>query len=278
MYTKQSIILKSDFYSRFGETQGAMYFEKTGFPCAILDSGSNSLLFSLGCGVRAYGRAYGDVLKVLNDNSNVCDVHFTDNGKGAQVLYSLDIEGIKDAEQTAKYTVNKLLFKMGSTERVEGNCGQAAVCDGFAPEGWAAYMEDGVAKSVPLPLNDYNVILIQTGRIAFSCDEDDILQFSSCERSRTEAAVAGLRNCRTDVFFEMVNESHESVCRILRPKGILSEVASYAMTADGIKACRICDIGIICFCERERTDTVVHFMKMSCSRKLGNGVRISVVK
>ena len=46
MYTKQSIILKSDFYSRFGETQGAMYFEKTGFPCAILDSGSNSLLFS----------------------------------------------------------------------------------------------------------------------------------------------------------------------------------------------------------------------------------------
>ena len=82
MYTEKSVDLKRDFYARYGKTSGRLFFKKVGLPCVIFDGGKNSLVLTLDCGVRVYGRQYGDVLKVLNCDTNVCDVHFVKNCKG----------------------------------------------------------------------------------------------------------------------------------------------------------------------------------------------------
>lgn len=278
MYTKKSIVLKSDFYARFGEANGIIHFERTGLPCAMLDSGSCALAFSMGCGVRAYGRQYGDVLKVINDDENICDVHFVENGKGAQILYSADLNGVKGMKQTAMYTINKLLCKIGSTGRIKDEFGMTALCDKYAPEGWCALKMYDEVKSLPLPMGLYNVILIQVGRIGFSCGEDEVMQFTSCERSRIEAAAAGLRACRTDVLFEMINESNQSINRILRPRGGVDKLSDIVLRVDGVKACRVCEIGIICFCERDKTDAVIHTLKRDGRASDGELSRICVVK
>ncbi len=278
MYTEQSIRLKSDFYARYGETKGELYFEKTGLPCTLLDGGTHLLVFSLGCGVRAYGRGYGDILRVLDTESNVCDVHFTEHGKGAQVLYRMDIPNIKGMKDTALYTINKLLLKMGSTGRVENKSSLAAMCDRYAPNGWCAVKEYDEIKSAPLPLSDYNVILIQVRKNGFSCREEDIRQFAECEKSRVEVAAAALRDCRTDVLFEMVNESQKGIERVLLPKEQSICAVRCALQTDGVTAARICDCGIISFCEKSSTDSAIHSIRMACERNLGYSARVSVVK
>ena len=80
MYTESSVELKSDFYSRYGTASGVLYFERVGLPFALLKGEDSVLGFAASCGVRAYGRRCGDVIKVLDSESNVCDVRFGGSG------------------------------------------------------------------------------------------------------------------------------------------------------------------------------------------------------
>lgn len=278
MYTEQSVKLKSDFYARYGETTGELYFEKTGLPCTILDGGRDKMMFSFECGVRAYARAYGDVLRVIDDRSNVCDVHFTEHGKGAQILYRMDVPDIKGMKETALYTINKLLWKMNRTGREEGIYPDWAICDRYAPKGWCAVKQNDEIKSVPLPVADCNTILVQIRKNGFMCSGEDRKYFEEGERRRISAAASSLKECRTDVFFDMVSESQRSIERVLMPIKEAVCAVECAENADGVEAVRITDRGIIAFCKKSMTDSAVHFIHMACEKNLGYGVRISVVK
>lgn len=278
MYTEKSVELKADFYSRFGETQGKLYFERTGLPCKIIDGGEEFMAFSLGCGVRAYGRGYGDILRVMDSNSNECDVHFVKSGKGAQILYTKDIENISEMSGTAGYTVNKLLRKMGCNDRMESDTGIEAVCDRYGDNGWCAVKVDGKFGSVPLPLGGYNVILIRTRKRKINADRDVMEVFWRSERDRIREACDGLRKCGLEAFFKCINESQISIEKMLKPSRELMAAAESARNGEGVCAVRICDLGVIAFIKRSNTDTAVHGIINECSKELGYAVRVAVVK
>ncbi|MBQ3123920.1 MAG: hypothetical protein IJC09_00655 [Clostridia bacterium] len=278
MYTEKSVSLKSDFYTRYGETKGELYFEKTGIVCVVLDADTHKLMFPLDCCVRAYGRGYGDVLKVMDADTNVCDVHFVDGGKGAQVLYTTDIPDISGAKTTILYTVNKLLMRMGSAGRLAKEYADVALCDEYAQKGWCAVKSYGEVKSVPLPLIDYNVLLIRARKNKITDNEEKLKEFYPGEKERIRMAMAGLKECRTEVLFDAINESQKSIERLLSPSQELISVVHSTYAVDGIDATRISDYGVISFCKKQKTDSAIKRIKSECERALGYPVRISVVK
>lgn len=278
MYTEKSIDLKNDFYLRYGESRGILYFEKTGVPCTILDAGTSMLTFPLKCGVRAYGRGYCDVLKIIDTQTNICDVHFVENGKGAQILYRKDIEDLRGMKETVLYTVNKILIKMGSSGRVEKDYGDTAICDKYAPEGWCAVKINDKIESVPFPMNDYSVLLIRPRKNRLSGNEQARKQFDIGEKDRIATAGSALKKCRTDIFFDMVNESEKSIERLLAPSTEATRTVHATYGIEGVDAARICDMGIISFCKRNKTDNAINRIKAECKFSLGYSVRISVVK
>ena len=278
MYTEKSVELKSDFYSRYGESHGRLYYEKSGLPCVILGGGEEFMAFSLDCGVRAYGRDYGDVLKICDSDSNVCDIHFASRGKGAQILYRRDIFGIREMDEVVSHTVNKLLRKIGCNERMPADDGYCAVCDRYGADGWCAVKLHGQFKSVPLPLGGYNVILIRTRkqRLVFECDEFEHFRYG--DRERIRLSTESLKECRLDAFFDMINKSELSMEHMLNPSDEILSVIKSAQDTDGVCACRITDIGVVAFCRKEMTDVALRGIINQCSRRLGYAVRVAVVK
>lgn len=277
MYTEKSVGLKSDFYCRYGDGGGVLYFERTGLPCKIMEGNGGYMAFSLDCGVRAYGRRGGDMLKILNSDTNVCEARFVKGGKGTQILYKTDLPNVSEMRETVRYTIAKLLKKMGSTGITPSRELLVGVCDEFAPNGWCAVNERGNTARVPLPLFDCNVILVRPRRGRFF-GSDGIMRFRESEDRRITAAAAALRECRTEVFFEMVNESQTSLERILLPSERLLNVANAVRDTEGVFAARICDIGVVAFCKKELTDNVVNAVNRSCRRSLGYTLPIAVVK
>lgn len=277
MYTEKSVELKSDFYSRYGEAAGQLYFERAGIPCVLMDSGTHMLAFALGCGVRAYGRSCGDVLRIINADSDECDVRFAPNGCGAQILYKQDIRNISGARETAEYTVEKLLRKMRRIRRGEPG-GLTDICDRYGSGGWCAYAEHGAIHQVPLPLLHKNVILIRAGRRKRINESEALSRFCAAETERIAAAVEGLKKCRIEVLFEMLNESERSVERLLSPPRQSVCAARAAMETDGVLAARICDIGVVCITEEEKTDSVIHTVSGEYERRAGYPAGIIVVK
>ncbi len=277
MYTEKSVNLKSDFYCRYGQASGELWFERTGLPCVLMESKTHMLAFSLDCGVRAYGRGYGDVLRVLNADSSVCDVHFVQNGKGAQILYKTDIPDIKGMHDVEDYTINKLLYKMGSTGRVKDDTSLVSICDNYAPKGWCVVREYSDFKSVPLPISAYNVLLIRTRKSRFTSDKDGLVQFSESETQRIKAAALALKECREDVLFEIINESQKSVERTFSPSSAMVCAVDAALE-NGALAARICDIGIVTFCRRSDTDSLARAVRVAFEREIGYRPSVSVVK
>ena len=216
MYTEPSIELKSDFYCRYGSAALKLYFERTGLPCVILDSGSERLAFALGLGVRAYGRECGDILRIINADSNECDVSFAPHGLGAQILYKEDMAGVAGMRETAEYTILKLLSAMRRIREPRMG-GIAELCDRFGSRGWCAYDDGDIVKQVPLPFMYNNVILVMTGKKRRGAAGDGYARFCEGEKLRIEYAARALRACRTDLFFEAVNESERSIERLLSP-------------------------------------------------------------
>ena len=277
MYTEKSVILKADFYCRYGETSGKLWFERTGLPCTLLESQTHMLAFSLDCGVRAYGRGYGDVMRVLNADSSVCDGHFVENGKGAQILYRTDISDIKGMREVEDYTINKLLYNMGSSGRVGGDTSLVGMCDKYAPNGWCLVKENDSAHSLPLPISRYNVLLIRVRKTRFTSDKAGLIQFSASETKRIKAAAAALKECREEVLFEMINESQASIERTFSPPPA-SVCAAAAAMESGALAARICDIGIIAFSYKSDTDSIARAVHTQFEREIGYRPAISVVK
>lgn len=278
MYTEKSVELKSDFYARYGETSGRLYFEKVGMPCVMLNGGNSMLVFALDCGVRAYGRAYGDVLRVLNADTNVCDVHFVKNGKGAQILYRTDISDIRGIRETAIYTINKLLYNMGSTGRLPDSGTLTEVCERHAPKGWCAIKDYDTFKSAPLPMDDYNILIIRGRKSRLSSNEEMLKQFQVGERDRISASFEGLKKCNMDTFFDMINESEKAIERLLSPNAQDISLVHATYGIDGVNATRICDCGVVCFCNKNKTDSVILRVLNECRSTLGYSVQISVAK
>ncbi len=278
MYTEKSITLKSDFYSRFGEGAGVVTFERTSTPCSILDGGDSFLAFGLGCGVRAYGRAYGDILKIMDSNSNVCDISFLKGGRGAEILYMADMPGIKGTEEHIIYTVNKLLKRMGRDSYRDCKDDMCQVVDKFAPQGWCAWCVDGEVRSMPFPLGEYNVILIRTRKCRIASDIDLLTQFRRGESERIALLGKSLKECRLEPFFEAVKVSEASVERLLLPSKELLAAVRAAENANGVMASRICDMGVVAFCKKALTDNAVHTIINECGRELGYTVNVSDAK
>lgn len=278
MYTQSSVDLKTDFYCRYGQARGRLIFEKTSVPCVVFDSGRDFLAFGLECGVRAYGRKYGDVLRIINADSDICNVSFAEDGKGAQILYKADMSKLNGTEEMVRYTINKLLATMGIGVRSRSCNGVYAVCDVYAPKGWCAVKIGGEIKSVPFPVSKYNVILVRTVKRRLNCGEEEIIRFSDSEKHRINAATEMLLECREDLFFDIVNESQESAERLLCPSEEQLIARAAVMSAVGVKASKICDIGIVAFCKKEKTDTAVHMIRTEGLRTLGYPLNISVVK
>ena len=277
MYTEASIELKSDFYCRYGNAALQLYFERTGLPCVILDSGSERLAFALGLGVRAYGRECGDILRIINADSNECDVTFAPHGLGAQILYKEDMVGISGMRETAEYTIQKLLCDMRRL-REPSMGGVVELCDRFGSRGWCAYDDGDIVKQVPLPLAYHNVILVMTGKKRRDTSGDGYARFCEGEKRRIEYAARALHACRTDLFFEAVNESELSIERLLSPPQASVEAVHGAMDADGVHAARICDAGVICITERDRTDSAIQSIVQSFESSIGYPPRVMVVK
>lgn len=278
MYTQSSVDLKADFYCRYGETRGKLVFERTAMPCVALDSGGDFLAFGLKCGIRAYGRGYGDVLRIIDSDSDICKVSRAPKGMGAQILYKADMAEVNGSDGMVAYTVNKLLAAMNIDERVSGSEGIYAVCDVYAPKGWCAVKRGGEIKSVPFPIGGYNVILIRTVKKRFNCGEDARAGFCESEFRRINEAAEVLSLCREDLFFEILNESQASAERLLCPAEEQVLAKNAAMSAPGVAAAKICNIGIAAFCEKDKTDAAVHMIRTEGLRTLGYPLNIAVVK
>ena len=278
MYTEVSIDLKTDFYSRYGETAGEVFFERTGMPCVLLDSGSHMLAFSMGCGVRAYGRNWGDVLRIMNADSNVCYVHFADSGMGAQILYKQDLQDIDGMKETVDYTVDKLLRRMHRGRSTAQPADVVAVCDRYGSHGYCAYVSHSMVRQIPLPMSDMNVILIRTGKKRLRTDTESIKHFRSSETRRIIAAAEALRECRIEVLLDMVNESERAIEMLFSPSRESLSAVRIAMETDGVLAARICKSGIICFVKKDRTDSAIHSIASEYEQRMGNPAGIVVVK
>lgn len=277
MYTEPSIELKSDFYCRYGSAALRLYFERTGLPCVILDSGKERLAFAMGCGVRAYGRECGDILRIINASSNECDVTFAPYGLGAQILYKEDITGVAGLRETTEYTILKLLCDMRRIRRpISG--GLAELCDIYGSRGWCAYEADGEAGQVPLPLMQHNVILIRADRSDRTLKNSGFTRFAEGERERIEFAARALRACRLELFFEAVNESEKAIERLLSPSSGAVAAVHSAMETDGVVAARICGMGVICITEKDRTDSAMHSITNRYAASTGRRPGIIVVK
>lgn len=278
MYTEKSVDLKKDFYARYGNAQGMLHFAKTGVACTVLDADVGKLMFPLDCGVRAYGRCYGDILRVMNTQTDVCDVHFTQEGKGAQILYRKDIEDLRGMDAAARYTVNKILEMGGSLLYEEKNYDDVEICDIYAPEGWCAVKMFDEIKTVPLPLMGYGIVLIRSRKHSVRAGEEKRKQFNLAEKERIRVAFAGLKECKLEVLFDMINESEKSIERLFSLNSELRATVRATHGIAGIDAVRICDIGVVCFVRNDNIDSIINTLKRECERYLGYNVRISMVK
>ena len=280
MYTERSVELKSDFYSRYGSASGVLYFERVGLPFMLMRGGSRMLAFAADCGVRAYGRRCGDVLRILNSDSNVCDVHFRGSGEGAQILYKTDVSGFGREEETVDYTVDKLLVRMGLRENVSAsNKRAAALCDEYGSHGWCAYLGPGGAKSLPLPLTDHNVIIVRVRKNGGKRVEEECLEcFEEGEDRRIEAAAAGLKDCRPEILFDMMNESERAAEKLLAVSAQARYAAGIAINTDGVRAARVCEAGILCITDKGKTDSVAHIIREEFGRQAGYYAGIVVIK
>lgn len=279
MYTEKSVALKTDFYNRYGEAEGDLYFERTGLPCVLMEGGDKTLEFSLGCGVRAYGRRTGDVLRILNAKSNVCDVHCVKNGMGAQILYETDIPDLRNMSTLTVYTVEKILKRMGIAQRDGFDKSNAAICDIYGSKGWCALREYNKIKQVPLPLLDHNVLLIRTQKNPEVFKDEMLLKrFRNGESERISIAAEGLKKCRLEVLFNMLSESEKAIELLLRPKKQALYAAKIAGETDGVSAAKICDIGVICFVEKDLTDAAACTISNEFEKCLGYSAGIVVVK
>ena len=278
MYTEKAVELKTDFYCRYGRAKGELFFEKVGLPCSVLEGNDCFLAFSFDCGVNVYGRGYGDIIKVMDAKSNICDIHFVKNGRGAQVLYELDMADITGMREIAGYAINKLLCKMGLGSRLDNDYTTASVCDRYAPKGWAALKLYDEIKSVPFPMFDYNVLLLRTRRTAFRWKEEDYNEFSIGEKNRIGGIGSYLRECNMNYFFDTVNESEASFERTLEPPEEMVQAVAQARSADGVTAVKICNMGIVVFCDKNKTDAAIRSIRLGCLKRLGYEVRIAVVK
>lgn len=270
MYTEKSIELKSDFYTRYGQAAGTLYFERTGIPCALMEGTSSILAFSMQCGVRAYGRQYGDIIKIMNSERNVFDIHFVENGCGAQILYKQDLKNIKRMDEVTEYTIDKLLVRMGLKNKFDLKRNLTSICDSLGKNGWCAYCDNGKMQQLPLPMYDYHVLIIRTQKNGrFRTDRVLRMQFAEEEARRIKAAAAGLKKCRTEVLFEMMNESERSIERLLMPSRQAVIAVEAARCADGVLAAKICDAGIVCFVEKDKIDSVIHRINMDFEKNIG---------
>lgn len=277
MYTEKSAELKNDFYSRYGEAAGTLYFERVGLPCVLMDSGTHKLAFALGCGVRAYGRECGDVLRIINADSDECDVHFAPNGHGAQILYKQDMPGAVGSRDTEEYAIMKLLCNMRRLRPRELGT-DAALCDRYGSGGWCAYTENGSARQVPLPLLHINVLLIRAGRSRRITDAKALARFRAAETERITAAAEGLRKCRIEVLFEMLNESGRSAEALFSLPPMQLAAVRAAREADGVLATRITNMGVICMTAEDKTDSAIRAIATGYERAAGCSAGISVVK
>lgn len=279
MYTEKSAELKTDFYVRYGETAGHIIFEKTGIPCILMESDERCLAFAFDCGIRAYGRKYGDVLKVMNSRSNICDVRFVDGGRGAQILYTADDESIRYTDEAIRYTVMKILRRLQCTSGKPISGGMAEICDIYGRGGWCAYINMERADSVPLPLIDYNVMLIRTRNKRLKLKHDNLSEiFNRSETERIDAAAEGLKKCRMDVLFDMINESTKSQRMMLNLPWDITETIDIAYSAEGVAAVKICSQGVICFTEKSYTDTAAAAVSYEFEKNIGYSAGIVVVK
>lgn len=268
MYTEKSVELKYDFYMRYGRASGTLYFERTGIPCALMRSDSSVLAVAMRCGVRAYGRQYGDIIKIMNSEKNVFNIHFVENGRGAQILYKQDIEGMKGIDDVTRYTISKLMRRMGIGKADENSL--IGICDKYGNDGWCAYCEGGNIQQIPMPMTDHNMLVVRTQKNGASrSDKVMRIQFENEEKKRIRAAAEGLKRCRTDVLFEMMNESEKSIERLLSPSKKAVMAVRAAQCADGVKAVRICDAGIVCFVESDRTDSAIHCINVEFEKNMG---------
>ena len=277
MYTERSAELKNDFYSRYGEAAGTLYFERVGLPCILMDSGTHMLAFALGCGVRAYGRECGDVLRIINADSDECDVHFAPNGRGAQILYKEDMPGAVGCREAEEYAVMKLLCDMRKLRPRELGS-TAELCDRYGSGGWCAYSENGIKQQLPLPLLHKNVLLIRAGRLRRISDNKAMERFRAAETERIAAAAVALRKCRIEVLFDMLNESQRSAELMLSLPPLQLLAVRAAREADGVLAARITNMGVICITEESKTDSAIRAIAEEYERSAGYSAGISVVK
>lgn len=279
MYTESSVELKSDFYSRYGTASGVLYFERVGLPFALLKGEDSVLGFAASCGVRAYGRRCGDVIKVLDSESNVCDVRFGGSGTGAQILYKTDIPGFGRCDETVRYTVKKLKARMGLCAVPRPDSDPAALCDAYGSGGWCAYVRGAEARSVPLPLDGYNVIVMRLRRNGGRRPSEGSLRcYNEGEDRRAAAAAEALRRCRTEVLFDMMNESEYAIEKLIPVSREARAAAEAARDIGGIAAARICGSGLLCVTESARTDSAAHALRETFCREMGYYAGIVVVK
>lgn len=270
MYTEKSAELKDDFYVRFGETGSELFFERIGVPCVIMDSATNALAFAMGCGVRAYGRKSGDVLRILNSDSDVSDVHFMPGGRGAQIIYRMDAPGMPGMNETAGYAVECILRRMGLAKSSDPLYSLPAICDKYGSRGWCAYTGNDKTESIPLPLTGYNVVFLRTMRNRKKKADSELAErFRLGEDKRITAAAEGLKKCRIDVFFDMVNESELASEYIFSYDEKLPAAVRKALDTDGVAAAKICDGGIVLFTESDKTDHVIRIMSLFYEKQTG---------
>ena len=278
MYTERSVELKSDFYSRYGTSSGTLYFERVGLPFSLMKGRMSVLGFSAGCGIRAYGRRCGDVIRILNADSNVCDVRFGSSG-GAQILYSSDITEFGREKETISYTIDKLMARMKLSEDVTPYDSPAALCDLYGSRGWCAYFHGDIAESVPLPIYDHNLAIVRvrknSGRRA---DAEYVNCFEDGEDRRISAAVAGLKDCRPEILFNMMNESEYAMEKLLPISGEAYTAVAAARGTDGVTAVRICGSGVMCVIEKGKTDSAIHAIRETFGREAGYYAGVVVIK
>ena len=76
----------------------------------------------------------------------------------------------------------------------------------------------------------------------------------------------------------MLNESEKAIEMLLKPKKQALCAAEIAAHTDGVRAAKLCDVGVICFVEKNLTDSAARTISQEFEKCLGYSAGIVVAK
>ncbi len=183
-------VLQKDFYNRYGVSKNRLFSAKSGMLYTLLGFCDIYGALSLNCVMAPYVASFGRILDgediVISDTDKVNKTCLSHNDfsdlelkKGAQILYDNKIPPFFDSTPSYKMCIRKLLMNVNNISDDDilsvANCSEN---DNISPyisllkskSGYCIKITRSDYEIIPLPLNEYKIILAYSDEILASND------------------------------------------------------------------------------------------------------------